>query len=144
MKESINNSFLTTFVLVFITLMMLLVAGSLSYTKAFKVKNRIISIIENKKYFGEEVAEEIDESLLDMGYRVNVGNNQSCPNRPGALNNGSALNTFASNFRYCIYQYDSFKGTYFEVVAYMYFDIPIISSLLEIPVHGQTKVFYIM
>lgn len=144
MREAINNSFLTMFILVFIILMMLLVAGSLSYTKAFKVKNRILNIIETRQTYNNSVAEEIDNALLEMGYRVNIRNSQNCPTRRGALNNGSALNAYGSNYRYCVYQYDSFKGPYFEVIAYMYFDIPIISSLLEIPVHGQTKVIYII
>lgn len=144
MKEAISNSFLTMFILIIISLLIALISASLSYTKAFKVKNRILNIIETRQTWNVDVKEEVDEALLDMGYRINTAAKQNCPVRTGATNNGQALNTYGSNYRYCVYRYETFKGPYFEVVAYMYFDIPIISSLLEIPVHGQTKIIYII
>lgn len=33
------------------------------------------------------------------------------------------------------------KGKYYGVVTYIYFDIPIVGSTVEIPVYGETKTF---
>lgn len=138
MKEAISNSFLTTFILVIIVVIIALVAGSLSYTKAFKVKNRIINIIENSQVWDSATKEEVDLALREIGYRVNVNNKQNCPQMSGK----EAINTYGSSYRYCIYQFTSYKGNYYGVVAYMYFDFPIIGQHLELPVRGQTKIFY--
>lgn len=147
MKEAISNSFLTTFILTIIIILILLVTGSLSYTKAFKVKNRIVNIVENAQTWDSNTVEQVDAALREIGYRVNVNNKQNCPARKGAIDNNdavtdSAINSFGSNYRYCIYKYFTPKGYYYGVTAYMYFDIPLISSLLELPVSGETKIFY--
>ena len=49
MKESIGGTWLLGFVLVFIVIFSAYLAVSINYTKAFKVKNRIINIIEENE-----------------------------------------------------------------------------------------------
>ena len=46
MKEALGISQLYTFVIVFVSIIMLLLIGSLSYSKAFKIKTRILEIVE--------------------------------------------------------------------------------------------------
>lgn len=138
MKEAINNSFLTTFILVIIIVLIALVTGSLSYTKAFKVKNRIINIIETSQTWNSATQEKVDQALREIGYRVNTRNVQNCPQ----MNGNTAINSMGSSYRYCIYEFTSYKGNYYGIVAYMYFDFPIIGQYLELPVRGQTKIFY--
>lgn len=141
MKEAIGNSAIFTFAIIFISIVMMVFLSSLNYSKAFKIKNRIVGIIENYEsgYIREnrnEIDEEIEAFLRDAGYRVNAENN-SCPTRNGK----KALNS-TYNYRYCIYEYNSTRGKYYGVITYMYFDIPLISDLLQFEVYGETKVFY--
>lgn len=138
MKEAIGNAFLFNIVIVFVVIFIAFLVGSLSYTKAFKVKNRIVSIIEeNETYNNSSVRDEIDGALGTIGYRVNKNGIQKCDVR----NEKNAVNK-TSNYRYCIYEYQTSRGKYYGVVAYMYFDIPLISEVLEIPIYGETKIIY--
>ncbi len=139
MKESIANAFISNLVIVFIIIFIFFFAGSLTYTKAFKVKNRIVDIIEKYEKFDSVTVDEIASTLGEMGYRVNVGN-KGCPMRKEK--ESLTLNT--NTYRYCVYEYSTTKGTYYGVAAYMYFDFPIIGQSLELPVYGETKIMGIL
>lgn len=136
MKESIGNAFILGLAITFITLLIMFFATSLSYTKAFKVKNRIVSIVEKYGEYNNAAKEEIEANLSEIGYRVNRG--ESCTAR---FPNATVLtNPANSNYRYCIQEYDAGeKGKYYGVTAYMYFEIPLIGKSLEFPVYGETK-----
>lgn len=147
MKEALGNTFIMGMVISFIILFMLFFTASLAYTKAFKAKNKIVEIIE--KYddiLGENATEnaalvaavesEINEALSDMGYRISTTPN-NCPVR----NEATAIRKQqTANYEYCIYRYDTIKGNYYGVTAYMYFEIPIINQGLRLPVYGETKI----
>lgn len=146
MKEAIGNSAIFNIIMVFVAIIIALLVGSLSYSKAFKVKNRIVDTIEKYEdgYSSSNRATinaQIDEFLGQVGYRVNRNGNNNCPVQSGASNNGYALNS-SSNYQYCIYEYQSTRGYYYAVIAYMYFDFPVIRDRLVIPVRGETQVFY--
>ena len=144
MKESIANSYIFMIIITFIIIIMLVFLSSLAYSKAFKVKNKIIDLIE--KYDDgyepnkQTLDAQIEEVLKDIGYRMS--NNHTCPTR--ISKNGSALTAIntQTNYRYCIYKEVQGRGVQYYVIAYMYFDIPVINEYLEFPLSGQTKVFY--
>ena len=143
MKESIANAFIVNMVIVFFIIFIFFFAGSLTYSKAFKVKNRIVDIIEKYEEFNTDAQDEIGKALKEMGYRVNV-TNKECPKRPND-STGQVAETMSSNdYRYCVYKYTTTKGEYYGVAAYMYFDIPIIGQSLEFPVYGETKIMGII
>lgn len=147
MKEALGNTFIMGMVISFIILFMLFFSASLAYTKAFKAKNKIVEIVE--KYddiLGETATEnasligavesEINDSLSDMGYRISPNPND-CPVRNQAT---AVRKQQTANYEYCIYRYDTVKGNYYGVTAYMYFEIPIINRGLRFPVYGETKI----
>lgn len=158
MKESISTAAVFNIMIVFISTLLLFLIGSISYSKAFKVKNKIIEEIERDKGYATTTEVAIEKWLQEIGYRRNtVGMKAGCKN--------GNVNT-KSSYRYCVYEkstclsnnangnvqrgnivndenQDEVRncGTFYEVVAYMYFDIPIIGDLLEIPVSGETLTF---
>lgn len=147
MRESVGTAFITGIVITFITIFMLFFATSTSYTKAFKVKNKIVELIE--KYddilnespttdlgLNEHLEGEINAVLSDIGYRISPTSN-NCPQRNGveAVNKGQT-----ANYEYCIYEYTTQRGTYYGVTAYMYYQIPVIGTELRFPVYGETKI----
>ena len=153
MREAIGNTFIVNLLMVFLGVMSALLVGSVSYSKAFKVKNRIIYTIE--KYGGwnvqtsdgyNVVQSEIEASLKEIGYPLVVSNPFSggCPSKSGATivygghTGGSSRNTY----HYCVYEYQSEKGHYYGVTTFMHFDIPLIGNYLEFPVNGKTKALY--
>ena len=46
MKEAIGQSFIVSLILFFFGILVLLYFGSINYSKAFKSKNRIITLVE--------------------------------------------------------------------------------------------------
>lgn len=137
MKEALGISQLYTFVIVFVSIIMLLLIGSLSYSKAFKIKTRILEIVETNKGFNSDVEDEIDSFLKSAGYPVNTRNNKLCPTVKGH----EAINTI-NNFDYCIYSFDTLRGPYYRVTVFISYDIPVISAFLRIPVSGETRIIY--
>ena len=153
MREAIGNSFVLNFIITFLFLFMLIFVATLSYTKAFKVKNRIIDTIEN--YDGNianngtlntNFKDELDTKLSEMGYRISRKNdcNDAKSNRitsnENYNNKVTTLNT-QSSYRYCIYESDTERGKYYTVVAYIYFEVPLIGAKLEFPIYGETRIF---
>lgn len=144
MREAIGSSFMLNFIIVFIIIFIFMFVGTLSYTKAFKVKNRIVDTIEN--YDGNiangnrlknEVQSDIDGKLGEIGYRIDQ--TATCETDDRFSDGVEVLKS--SNYRYCIYKMTTSKGDYYSVVAYIYFELPIIGTKMEFPVYGETRVF---
>lgn len=140
MRESIGNSFIFNLVLIFVAIIIALLVGSLSYSKAFKIKNQIISIIEKyETYNNSAVKSEINAFLQNIGYRTGNSRNNCADQSDG----GYVLETGTNNqYRYCVYFKQTSKGYYYKVGVFMYFDIPFIGQYLEFPIYGETKTIY--
>lgn len=150
MREAIGTTYVVNFIIVFFVIFIAFFVGSMVYTKAFKVKNKIIDIIEY--YDGDVVTgnnslktapkTEINSKLGSIGYRIATGNQNNCgSNRFTDKKGGILVEKNNSNYRYCIYKFEESRGTYYGVVAYMYFEVPIIGAKLELPIYGETKTF---
>ena len=142
MKAATGNAMLMNIIIVFLVIVMALLVTSISYTKAFRIKNRIVDIIEyydgnfNDVGTKANITKEINNSLSSVGYRLS--GSKKCKE----IDNKKAIE-LASNYQVCIYEYDnSTRGKYYKVIAYMYFDVPVVGGILNIPVSGETKVFY--
>ncbi len=156
MREAIGQTFIVNLIIIFVIIFLVLFAGSINYTKAYKVKNRIISIIEENNGYTLEAQKQINTFLGETGYRIS---NKGCSNndyhyKKDAYSIGSNHNTnwkavsTNSDYKYCIEEVTTKNGDieqkFYGVTAYMYFEIPIISSLLELPVYGETKTMGIL
>lgn len=157
MKESLSNALILNLIIIFLFLFVILFAGSTAYTKAFKVKNRIISIIEKRentiltKGFNagnNSVLSEIELALSDTGYRVEMNISQKCQDamKKRFKNTNYSYNvvdTGLSTYNYCVAEFhdptSAMQGRYYAVITYMYFEIPLIGQTLEFPVYGETK-----
>lgn len=139
MKEATGSAFILNMVIIFITLMMLIFVGSISYSKSYKVKNRIINILEEEKNFDLSVQGKIEDVLSSIGYQIS--NTADCSKyKPTGSTQVYPTNGFA-NYRYCIFENRSNDHVYYTVVTFMKFDFPIIGDFVEFPVKGQTKIF---
>lgn len=146
MKEAIANAGVFNLIIIFVIILLAFFIGSLGYSKAFKVKNIIISEIEKEENYNEAVNENVETLLGSVGYRMNNSDSFSkCPEVAGA-----EMVNLNSNYQYCVYKFDDCKdknnnnskcSIYYRVVTYMYFDVPIINNLIKIPVIGETKSF---
>lgn len=130
MREAIGGAIILKVVLLLIIVFNSYLALSVNYSKAFKVKNRIISLIE--QYEGHDRASnEINNYLDSMKYNVT---NSKCP---------SGYNT--GMYGYCYKQMNvAGKGYYYKVSTFINIDLPILNLVFSTPfrIDGETKMIY--
>lgn len=140
MREAVGNAFLFNFIIVFLVAIIFVLISSISYSKAFKVKNRLVDIVEKYECYEETNCQsktEIENVLGEIGYRVS--HKAECETISGKT---LLTATNDTNYRYCIYKNDANRGYYYSVIAYAYFEIPLVGGYFEIPIKGDTKVIY--
>lgn len=139
MKEAFGTAYVVNFVIIFVILFIFFFVAGMSYTKAFKIKNRIVDIIEENECYSEDATceskDQIDKILSDAGYRV-TNSQPDCKQIQGA----DLLTTNTNTFNYCVYKFNSSKGSYYKAAAFMYYEIPVIGVHMKFPVYGETKV----
>lgn len=134
MKEAIGTSYVFTLIITFVGILIAMFVGSIAYTKGFKVRNKIIDLIDKNEGYTEIAKTEIDESLASIGYRIV---DKECPTRKGA----TAITD--SDYRYCVYEYtNEEKGVYYGVTVFIHFDIPLIGDFFEIPIYGESRIIF--
>ena len=141
MSDATGQAGLLNIMLAIIAIIIVLLAGSISYSKSFRVKNRIIDIIEKHNSYDMAAREEVEQTLSKLGYRTASRSdyNTLCKDVDGFVK----VN-LTSNYLYCVYTTSDSNNDIqtYKVVAYMYFDIPFLSNTIKIPVSGMTKTLY--
>ena len=139
MREAIGGTWLFTIVIVFIVLFSSYLAISVNYSKAFKVKDSIISIIEHNEGLNSDAQAEISSYLSGIGYFVYGSCNSS--------EKGYERSNTGSRYKYCVSKKQSgesasLKKTYYKVRVFFRLDLPILGSIFTFPVAGETKAIY--
>jgi hypothetical protein len=102
MNESVSNAMVFMIVIIVIGICSGIVFFSLGYSKTFKIKSKMIDIIEkNGTYNDGEVRTEIENYLKSAGYSSdNSVTNNACPPMDGS----PAVNKL-KDYRFCIYEH---------------------------------------
>lgn len=145
MKESISETWtiqiVTAFVLLFVAFLSLII----SYSKCFKTKNEVISIIERYEGFTQESLEIANNYLRNTSYN----GSGKCDGHGGlygsygmrSLDDDALESIDASrNYRYCVYknQNDYNATVYYEIVLFYSFNIPVFGNIGRFEVKGTT------
>lgn len=147
MREAMGGSWLLGFVVVFVVLFSSYLAISISYTKAFKVKNKIITIIEENEGYTTATKDltrlTVDElkretstqakiylALKDIGYFSST--EVDCDAEDGKKFENS----------YCVKQIATTNGTYYKVKTFILFRFDLFNLSIQIPINGETKTIY--
>ena len=111
------------------------------YKDEYKIKSKVIDIIEkNGTYDDTTVRTEIEDYLKTAAYSSESNKTgEECPTEDG----NSAINTL-KNYRFCIYQHKTVKGSYYTVRVYMTYNIPVIGDFIKLRYHitGDTRVIF--
>lgn len=151
MREATGGSLLLYLVIFFVGVIVLFFASMLSYSKAYRVKNRIINILEEKNMCAsnlfdeqkDELNSEIETELTRIGYNYS-SKSKECNFNTDKKN--CSLQFSGDNYNYCICKVDlrdsdgNSKGCYYEVITFTQFEFPIIKDVLTSEVHGETKI----
>ena len=156
MRDAIGGVFSLQIILIFVILINGYMAYSVNYTRAFRVKNEIINIVEQKEGFteGGTAADEISALVKTAGYGLSSVQQQ-------AVRNNNNVDGWYCNGKegYCIKCNDntgnnklnaddaSYRGVYYTVKTYVNMDIPILNTIFTglpdiLSVRGDTKTVY--
>lgn len=148
MKEAIGGTMTIYIIIVFLLLINAYLAFSVNYTKAFRVKNQIISLIEQHEGLTQDAKDEIAEYLnkikyvdIPRGYMNTVTNddgNYQCES--GYCYKITVVGEENNSMD------ELYRGTYYSVITFVNIDIPIFNkifpSLKVFQVKGETKMIY--
>lgn len=150
MKEAIGSASLFNIIITFVLVMILLFTGSIMYSKAFKVKNKIVEEIERHKTFDKYTVNDIEVWLEEIGYKQDSTGFNNCPDYSSDGFKKLPNAETKKYYRYCVYQKETCDndvndkdncGVYYKVVAYMYLELPLVGDITPIPVVGETMTF---
>ena len=153
MREGIGGIMLYNMIILFILVVFALLAGALSYYKAFKVNSYILSSIDKYEGYNSAAVEEIDRDLNVLGYIKDSAS--ACPERDGKQAEDYP-GTGNNPYYYCVYFYGNDVGENssrksnadgnpiyynYSVVSYIYVDLPIVGNF-RVPVHTKGERIY--
>lgn len=153
MKEAIGGSWIFIIVITLIMFFTAFVSLSTNYTRTYKIKDKIVSIIASKKGVSKSTIQSINKELRDIGY----SSKSACPDDGGTWygfsrtnNNGTVSRTKAN---YCIKRNvvvskcsgrtDGAIGhpasNYYSVAVFFKIDFPVLGNMFQILVQGETS-----
>lgn len=146
MRDAVGGAFMIKIFLIFLALYIIFVGVAVNYAKAFRVKNRIINIIEQNEGItnytdnsSSSVLGQIKESLNEYHYKVQGINRDQCPeSQYGYMND---------EYGYCIglvttgVENDGIVYEYYRVKTYVIISFPFFEDGLSfrIPIKGETR-----
>lgn len=136
MNQSFGGAFLIKIALIFLAIYIVVLGFAMNYAKVFSMKNKIITIIEqNEGYNDTNVALEILSKAKTLSYKG--------VSDVGDVDTSKCINLINRQY-YCISKKSAQNYTYYKVVTYIQFDIPIVTELASgiIPVTGETRYLY--
>ena len=151
MRDAIGQVFALQVILAFVLLINGYMAYSVNYTRAFRVKNQIVNIIEQYEGPTDEAMAKIGSYVDGMTYRVPQTLINSFRNRY-ASNNGDGEVSCQDGWCYIAHDVRTtggdgeMNGTYYSVVTFVNIDIPVINNLIGLgdflSVSGETRTIY--
>ena len=151
MKDAISGAMTLQIIVVFLIIINCYLAFSVNYTKAFRVKNEIRSIIEKNEGLSCSAMRQINDLMLNQKYKMNNKFETWCKN-----NGYSIARSDAGSFCYKYNKIDVtgttdpnslYKGAYYTVATFVNVDIPLVNNLLPFAgnlflVKGETAQIY--
>ena len=154
MRDAIGGSVSITIVVLFIVVALGYMAFNVNYTKAFRMKNKIVSTYEefNGDCSSSTCQRVITNYALDIGYDPDTlkcpdGNSSPQPKYYCLIAHDVYNESYESNSNNCRdgRVCDKKKGQYYTVITKVNIEIPIIKNLMNIrafQVSGDTKALY--
>lgn len=130
MRESISESWTIQIVAAFILLFVAFLALMISYSKCFKTKNEVVSIIEKYEGLTSDSKDIIRDYLVSSNYK----GSGKCPV------DYKRYEQVGSNYKYCVKASLVSSGTLvnYEVIMFYTFNIPMFGNIATFEVKGTT------
>lgn len=144
MREAFGGTFMIKLMLIFLTIYIAFIAVALNYAKAFRVKNKIIDIIEQNEGISDyndvsdkSVIGSINTYLNSVSYYVSLDNitasydedNDSYCNKRGYCIEGTSSPDNGNGI----------TSKYYKVTTYININFPFFGLDFRIPITGETR-----
>ena len=141
MREAFGGAFTIKLMLIFLAIYIAFIAVALNYAKAFRVKNKIIDIIEQNEGIDSyidtkegSVIGDINSYLNTVSYYVNLAN----------IKNNNTENINCYDRGYCIEETtgpvtNGLTSKYYKVTTYININFPFFKLNFNIPITGETR-----
>lgn len=151
MRDAIGGAMSLQIIIIFLIIINCYLAFSVNYTKAFRVKNEIRSIIEKNEGLTCSAMNQINDLMIKNKYNMNPQFENWCRN-----NGYSVARAEAGSFCYKYNKIDVtgtsstnslYKGAYYTVATFVNIDIPLVNNILPFAgnlflIKGETAQIY--
>lgn len=144
MRDAIGGSFMIKLIIVFLVLYIIFVAVALNYAKAFRVKNKVLDIIEQNEGIkdfdnaSDTAITQISTYMNNVSYKINKDTaDKKCKETFG---NGDDV--FVGKEGYCIIEVrgnNDINADYYKVTTFVTIDFPFLNLSFTIPITGETR-----
>jgi len=150
-RDAISGAMTLQIIVIFLIIINCYLAFSVNYTKAFRVKNEIRSIVEKNEGLTCDAAEQINDLMVKTNYTMNPEFENWC------TNNGYQIARLdRSSFCYKYNKVDvaggenenaTYKGAYYTIATFVNVDLPLVNTFLPFAgnlflVKGETALIY--
>lgn len=140
MRDAVGGSFMIKLLLVFLAVYVIFIAIAINYAKAFKVKNKVLDIIEQNEGIGDydntsdPAMIQIDEYMNNIHYGVNTSS---------VAGKCSGYEYVNETRGYCITEIKNndleIQASYYKVTTFVTIDIPLVNLSFTVPIRGETR-----
>ena len=147
MREAIGGTWLTQLVITFMLVFVAFLALSINYSRAYKVKNEVMSIIEKKSGINQNSVNIASNYLRNTGYKEQ-GKCEKGMYGITINNNGGTYEAVKSDtnkkYSFCIGKNKSNQtnfpnAAFYDVELFFKFNLPVVGDIYTFHVDGQTK-----
>ena len=147
MRETIGSTWIFQLIIVFILLFASYLALTINYSKSFKVKNEVITIIEHNEGMTEDGIKLIGSYLTGSSYNAN-GHCElgwfGAKSLEGTVNSLESVTDNNAYYYYCVNKYSSHSiahsgRSYYKIKLFFKFDLPVLGQITTFNVDGQTN-----
>lgn len=139
MRDAVGGTFMMKLLLIFLAVYTIFIAVALNYAKAFRVKNKILNIIEQSEGINSyddvsqgSVIGQINTYMNDIHYGINTSSvEKKCIGY-------DYINTERG---YCISKVgnNDINADYYKVTTFVTIDFPFLNLSFTIPIQGETR-----
>lgn len=152
MRQTIGATWVFQLVLIFTLIFAAYIALTINYSKSFKVKNEVLSIVEKSQGFTDDGIKLVNNYLSSSGYKTQGKcklSNEAITYGVTTLDFNASANSAekaqaGKNYYYCftkISNYHSYYKTraYYRVQLFFRFDLPVLGDIYSFDVDGMSS-----
>lgn len=129
MKDSFGSAYMIYVFIFFVIIFVIFISLILKYAQAFKVKDQIISIIEEYEGYDYRVINDIQNYIESTSYRTEI-DNKTYNKIDGDCN---------TEYRYCIATHSTGNATYYTVYTFVSWNFPFFNLSGVWNIQGETR-----